>query len=75
MRDKHYAMGLIETFCFINTVGKDWWHFEDDVLYSLKGDMIYIIHQVKTVFYMLCSYHRLLIAILNKITFRIRRTE
>ena len=37
MRDKLYAMGLIETFCFIYTTGKDWWFVEDDMLLHMHG--------------------------------------
>lgn len=37
MRNKLYAMGLIETFCFINTIGEDWWHFKDDILIYSDG--------------------------------------
>lgn len=32
MRDKLYAMGLIETFCFIYTNDKDWWFIEGNML-------------------------------------------
>lgn len=32
MRDILYKIGLIETFCFTATNGKDWWFIGDDLL-------------------------------------------
>jgi len=40
MRDKLYSMGLIETFCFIHTVGKDWWFIKGDALIYSDGSYV-----------------------------------
>jgi len=36
-RDILYAMGLVETFCFITTKNKDWWYVQDDLLLHMHG--------------------------------------
>ena len=40
MRDKLYAMGLIETFCFTYTTGKDWWFIKDNNLFYTDGSFL-----------------------------------